>query len=100
MRTLVVVWTEDDRHAQSQVEIMHTLKFLDEFLCVYIAADPLGSLGKNAGVDVTLKGNVIRRFTGKILSKSFLIFQNDRGVAVDRRHHLCDYHASGISRPQ
>ena len=49
----------------SQVEIMHSLKFLDEFFCVYIAADPLDSLGENTGVDVTLEGNVIRRLTGK-----------------------------------
>ena len=67
MRTLVVVWRESDRRAQSQVEIMHSLKFLDEFFCVYIAADPLGSLGENAGVDITLEGNVIRRLAGKIL---------------------------------
>jgi hypothetical protein len=46
MRTLVVVWTEGDRRAQSQVEIMHSLKFLDEFFCVYIAADPPDSLSE------------------------------------------------------
>ena len=31
MRPLVVMWTESDRRAQSRVEIMHSLKFLDEF---------------------------------------------------------------------
>ena len=34
MRTLVVVWIESDRRAQSQVEIMHSLNFLNEFFCV------------------------------------------------------------------
>ena len=60
----------------------------------------LGGLGENVAVDVTLKGNVIGRFAGKILGESFLIFQNERGEAVDRRHHLGDYGASSISRPQ
>ena len=59
VRTLVVVWIESDRRAQSQLEIMHSLKFLDKFFCAYVAADPLGSLGENAGVDITLEGNVI-----------------------------------------
>ena len=59
MGTLVVVWAESDRHAQSQVEIMHSLKFLDEFFRVYVTADPLDSLGENVGVDVTLERNVI-----------------------------------------
>jgi hypothetical protein len=74
MRTLVVVWTESDRGTQSQIEITHSLKVLDEFFCVNIAADPLDSLGENAGLDVTLERNVIRRLTGKILSKRFFIF--------------------------
>jgi hypothetical protein len=73
MRTLVVVWTESDRGAQSEVEIMHSLKFLDEFFCVNVAADPPDSLGENAGLNVTLERNVIRRLTRKILSERFLI---------------------------
>src|ERR1700722_11402288 len=100
MRTLVLVRTESYRRTQSQVEIMHSLEFVDEFFCVYVTADPLDGLGENVGVYVTLERNVIGWFTGKILGESFLVFQNDRGVAVNRRHHLGDYHASGISRPQ
>ena len=53
---------------------MYSLNFLDEFFCVDLAADPLDSLGENAGVDVTLEGNVIRRLARKILSKRCLIF--------------------------
>src|ERR1700722_8123891 len=60
MRTLMVVWTESDRDTQSQVEITHSLEFLDEFFCVNIAADPLDSLDENVGLDITLERNVIR----------------------------------------
>ena len=79
---------------------MHLLEFVDEFFGVYVAADPLDGLGENVGVDITLERDVIGRFTGKILSESFPVFQNDRGLAVDRRNHLGDDHAGGVSRPQ
>src|SRR5208337_5354279 len=60
MRTLVPVQTESHRRAQSQVEIMRSLEFVDEFFRVYVASDPLDSLGENVGVDVTFERNVIR----------------------------------------
>ena len=100
MRTLVIVRIESDRRAQSQLKIVHSLEFLDEFFGVYVAADPLGGLGENAGVDVTLEGNIIGRFAGKILGKRFLVIQNNGGVAADRGHDLGDDYAGSISRPQ
>jgi uncharacterized protein YuzE len=47
---------------------MHSLELVDKLFRVDVAAGPLGGLGENVAVDVTLKGNVIGRFAREILT--------------------------------